>query len=280
MCMTKKYEDLKIFPCLSNQKIPATINGFKDAGFFNINELIKAGYNIGLPMASNNLIAIDMDYDEARGLNGSQRIAELEKELGTLTNTYTQATPRGGVHKVFSNEGIINPKGKIGKDVDIKHNGYVMLSPSSINGKYYQVIDGIDKNGNLLFAKLSKNWLRHLNKSTTTSYFDSNKKSPKPSIKNVDFEKIFQNCAYLRHCRDFAEVIEEPQWFTMIGILANTEDGDALIHELSSPYPNYSFEETQKKIEYAQNFGYSQTCAYISSNYPEVCGNCPSALQN
>ena len=63
----------------------------------------------------------------------------------------------------------------------------------------------------------------------------------------------------------------------MITILAQIDGADDLIHELSSPYPKYSYAETQAKIEYARDFGYSQTCKYISESYPNACKGCGNA---
>ena len=63
----------------------------------------------------------------------------------------------------------------------------------------------------------------------------------------------------------------------MITVFSQIEGVEELIHKLSEPHSKYSFEETQKKIEYSKRFGHSQTCAYISANYPEICENCQSA---
>lgn len=60
----------------------------------------------------------------------------------------------------------------------------------------------------------------------------------------------------------------------MISLLAQIEKSDELIHRLSEPYPEYRYEETQKKIDNARNFGHPQSCKYILVNYPEICGNC------
>ena len=78
----------------------------------------------------------------------------------------------------------------------------------------------------------------------------------------------------MRDCKDNAEILSEPQWHSMISVLAQIENSDELIHSLSEPYPQYSYEETQKKIDNARAFGRPQSCKYISANYPEICGNC------
>ena len=63
-------------------------------------------------------------------------------------------------------------------------------------------------------------------------------------------------------------------WFSMISILAQLDGCESLIHELSAPYPKYSFKETEYKISRAKNFGKPQSCNYISKQYPEICKGC------
>ena len=69
----------------------------------------KDNYNIGLVGDKNGLIFIDCDVDAKRNLNGLETIQKLEKILGSLPNTLTQSTPRGGKHLIFKDNGIIKP---------------------------------------------------------------------------------------------------------------------------------------------------------------------------
>lgn len=62
----------------------------------------------------------------------------------------------------------------------------------------------------------------------------------------------------------------------MISLLAPVIGSEKIIHELSSSYPKYSFKETELKIQRAKRFGKPQSCRYISTNFPEICGNCVS----
>lgn len=267
------------FPCKSNTKIPATKNGFKDAKFGqDVLEIFNQGYNIGLALSMSNLIAIDCDVDETKGYNGLQTLAEKENVLGKLPETLTQTTPRGGKHYIFSAKGVINPIGKIGKDIDIKSNGYILIMPSKINGKYYRLIDGWDENLDFIIAELPQQWLEYINKDTNFNQRQAQKSDftlPEPKIyKNIDIEKMFNNCAFLRHCRDNAEILSEPEWHTMITVLAQIKNSDELIHTLSAPYPKYNYAETQVKIYNARRFGRSQSCKYISETYSDICQNC------
>ena len=285
MCIHVPYENWRnfaTFPCKGNSKIPATRNGFKDARFGqDVTAMLNAGYNIAMYNKAAESVTIDCDFDEMKGYNGIKALEQLETTLGKLPRTLTQKTPRGGRHYIFSDKGITNPIGKIGKDIDIKYNGYIMIAPSVINGRQYQIIDGIDENGNFIIADLPQAWLDYINKdakSTKATAYKSTNFSERKVYANINIERMFNNCAFLRFCRDNAEDLPEPMWHSMITVLAQIKDSDELIHRLSEPYYGYSYDETQKKIDYARQFGHSQSCKYLSANYPEVCKDCHSAV--
>jgi len=64
--------------------------------------------------------------------------------------------------------------------------------------------------------------------------------------------KALESCAFLSHCKKDAASLPEPEWQAMIELLIFFgEPGVARIHELSSPYPAYSEEATNKKINNA-----------------------------
>jgi len=65
-------------------------------------------------------------------------------------------------------------------------------------------------------------------------------------------EKLLKNCAFVKHCLDDAATLSEPHWWSMICILISFgEPGKQKIHEFSQPYPGYTEEKTDKKIEWA-----------------------------
>ncbi len=269
-----------IFKCRPNTKKPATKNGFKDAQFGqNVHQIVAQGYNVGLALSMSGLIAFDLDYHEEHA-TPEKDLENLEIKLNSkLPKTLTQSTASGqGKHFIYSAKGVTKPIGKIGRFCDVKHNGYIMIAPSVINGKQYQIINGFDENGNFIIAELPLAWLNYINKDTDVNQKQACKSDftllKRKTYKNLDVERIFSNCAFLRHCRDNADTLSEPEWYSMISILAQIEGSDELIHTLSEPYPNYNFAETQKKIDNARQFGHSQSCRYISDNYPEICGNC------
>ena len=274
------WSQFAIFPCKSNDKRPATKRGFKDAKLGqDVMTFISQGYNAAAACEMSNIIVLDLDYHDENS-TAEEDLKNLEVELNSkLPRTLMQSTASGnGKHLVFSSKGISNPIGKIGKFIDVKYNGYFMIAPSVINGRQYQIIDGIDESGNFIIAELPQTWLTYLNKDSNSSIKQTHKSDftslERKTYKNIDIERIFNNCAFMRDCKDNAEILSEPQWHSMISVLAQIENSDELIHSLSEPYPQYSYEETQKKIDNARAFGRPQSCKYISANYPEICGNC------
>lgn len=274
--------ELLLFQCKPNSKIPATPNGFKNAKInFDVKTCVANGFNVGLACEMSNIIVLDCDVDEARGLNGLKTLENLEKELGKLPNTLIQTTPRGGKHYFFSNKGITNPIGKICKDIDVKYKGYILIEPSKINSKAYKFIDGIDKNGEFIIADLPDKWITYLNKKNKVIHhsFDNNNRTQIKIHHDYNIKQIMEKCKFLQFCRNNAHCLDEPLWFSMISILSSVNNSDTLIHELSKPYPNYTYRETQQKINRAKKYGRPQTCKYISENYPLICKGCISSCQ-
>jgi hypothetical protein len=81
-------------------------------------------------------------------------------------------------------------------------------------------------------------------------------------------------CAQLAQFRDTNGNLEEPLWYAGIGVLQATVEGGDLVHAWSSGHPDYSPEETNKKL--AQQAGYGPTtCSRFEFLNPEGCAGCP-----
>lgn len=96
-----------------------------------------------------------------------------------------------------------------------------------------------------------------------------------PSIEDTPVERkrgtetglniVLHECAFIQHCRDHADTLSEHDWYAMITNLAPFEGGVDLIHRLSSGYPGYSENETQKKINHFLDSGTRpMTCKVIA----------------
>jgi P4 family phage/plasmid primase-like protien len=96
------------------------------------------------------------------------------------------------------------------------------------------------------------------------------------SIRNVDSQAVLSGCNFLKHCYDNPKEIKEFEWYAMIGILAFIPVvGIELCHTYSKPHSDYSFEDTQLKIEQALGFGKPRICKAINQIYPS-CVSCPN----
>ena len=72
-------------------------------------------------------------------------------------------------------------------------------------------------------------------------------------------------CDFIKYCRDNAAALSEHDWYAMISNLSVFEGGAAVIHQYSKPYPKYSFEETQNKIQHFLSSGTKpMTCRTIA----------------
>jgi putative DNA primase/helicase len=77
-------------------------------------------------------------------------------------------------------------------------------------------------------------------------------------------EQVMRSCVFLQHCRDDAKTLPEHDWYAMITNLAPFKGGTELIHKLSAPYPGYSENNTQKKINHFLDSGTNPiTCKTI-----------------
>ena len=86
-------------------------------------------------------------------------------------------------------------------------------------------------------------------------------------------EAVEKECTFIRHCRDDAATLSEPEWYAMITNLAVLGPvGRELIHSYSRSYSGYSVEETNKKICHALERS-PMTCTTIKNIWD--CGkNC------
>ena len=89
-------------------------------------------------------------------------------------------------------------------------------------------------------------------------------------------EQLLKNCPFMQHCQDEAASLSEPHWWSMCDILSFfDEPGRQKAHELSQPYPKYTKEETDQKLEYAKeakdkDIG-PHTCVHIEKDLGFPC---------
>jgi len=80
----------------------------------------------------------------------------------------------------------------------------------------------------------------------------------------ADAEMIRKHCPWFDHTYTDSSSLPEPEWFPLLSILAKCIDGNRLAHEFSQNYPNYSYQETERKLAHASKYG-PRTCENIES---------------
>ena len=142
-----------VFPCSPMSKKPLTPHGCKDAK--KSVGAIKAWWkkwpdaSIGIATGSvSNLIVIDEDLDEDKGLNGYEAVSEWERINGALPATAQCITGRGGYHLYYQYDGTdIKNRAGILDGVDVRGEGGYVIAPPSMhpNGTEYQWEDAPDE---------------------------------------------------------------------------------------------------------------------------------------
>lgn len=95
----------------------------------------------------------------------------------------------------------------------------------------------------------------------------------------ASFAKALSRCAFLQHCVDDAVTLSEAEWYACCSNVARCKDGDVegayIFHEISEPHPEYSVEETDRKIEHALSDTGPHTCSHIAGDIGfEGCSSC------
>lgn len=122
-----------VFPCAPNAKHPLTPNGYRDAT--TDPDTIRAWWaiwpdaNPALALAPSGLVAIDADTYKP----------DCEWP-GYDAATFTQRTGRSGLHMVFQAVPGATYPGTLCRGVEIKHNGYILLAGSVVDGNPYTVL--------------------------------------------------------------------------------------------------------------------------------------------
>ena len=84
-----------------------------------------------------------------------------------------------------------------------------------------------------------------------------------PDVRNRRIYEIVEQCGFLRHCRNDAKSLPEPDWWSMVCSLCFEGGSGPAIHELSKNYPGYSKHKTDAKIIEALKQSGPMTCQRI-----------------
>ncbi|MCV9937720.1 bifunctional DNA primase/polymerase [Boseaceae bacterium BT-24-1] len=146
-------QGFRVVPLLPNGKTPAVEGGCHQAS--SDSERVRRfwseamtdeplDYNIGIA-TGDGLIVVDIDTKD--GKDGVGAWKRLEKQYGQAPRTLAVSTPGRGVHLYFrdgSGRWFPISAGKLGEGLDIRGDGGYVVGPGSIiNGKAYEVYDGV-----------------------------------------------------------------------------------------------------------------------------------------
>lgn len=91
-------------------------------------------------------------------------------------------------------------------------------------------------------------------------------------------KRVVQRCQQLTWQADHPDLVEEPQWYDMVGCLRHAAKGEKAVHAMSARYRGYSKEETAKKIQQHVDGGVGPTlCETFELHRPGGCEGCPYA---
>lgn len=135
-----------IIPIKPRGKIPQTKAGLHD-WFNNPDDARKLwtehpDFNIAIVCGapSGNLVVLDFDEDDAKGIHGFDTLSEWEDEVGELLPTATAITGRGGMHYLYRADKVYHPSVNRDLGVDVRGEGSYIVAPPSVhpNGHPYE----------------------------------------------------------------------------------------------------------------------------------------------
>ncbi len=134
-----------LFPVNKQTKTPA-IKGWQESATSGQKQIESwsekfPGCNWGVFLKKSSHVVVDVDTRNG----GFEKWEELCKKNGA-PNTLTQKTGSGGLHFVFRAKEGVRYKGLITDGIDIKHNGFIVVEPSTNkNASPYKWITNLDK---------------------------------------------------------------------------------------------------------------------------------------
>lgn len=88
-----------------------------------------------------------------------------------------------------------------------------------------------------------------------------------------DAIEVASKCAQIGALKESGGNIEEPLWYAGLGVVSKCTDGEVHAHAWSSGHPQYSKDETDKKLAQLEKVG-PTTCARFESLNPALCSSC------
>jgi putative DNA primase/helicase len=129
-----------VFPCDPKTKAPLIAGGFHRAS--RDLDVVRRWWSshphamIGVPTGpASGFSILDVDVDEASGVDGPTCLAQLEAKHSKLPETVSTRTPRGGLHLLFRwspQHPLRNSAGKLDPGLDVRGDGGYAIVPPSV----------------------------------------------------------------------------------------------------------------------------------------------------
>lgn len=254
----------KVFPVTPDQKTPLAPlapNGHKDATSDKATLdqwwTERPDANIGLNLAASGLVCVDVDsYKE-------DCTFDIFRKTHEFPQTLMQKSARGGSHYLFTCPKDAKFPGGLGAGIDVKHNGYILLAPSTFAaGSYSWINDLTPADAPVWLMKVKSDTLKRIvpKAPTQTQVFE-----PRPSL---DISRLMNEAAQGINWHDHV--------LRLVGHLVAHGYPDSKIHETtdSLTLDNYSVGQTryevQKMIDGARNkgFGSSPSVKTAQTSFP------------
>jgi P4 family phage/plasmid primase-like protien len=88
-----------------------------------------------------------------------------------------------------------------------------------------------------------------------------------------DGKRAFEECLFLKHCKESPAKIDEPSWYASASIVGRFKDGRSQYHAMSKGHPSYNVTETDEKLEQALQGAGPRTCKGINALWGK-CSEC------
>ncbi|MHC1694079.1 MAG: hypothetical protein AB9835_02130 [Eubacteriales bacterium] len=81
------------------------------------------------------------------------------------------------------------------------------------------------------------------------------------------YDKIQKACKWVKHCKQDSFILIEPEWYSVLTIIARCESSWSVAQEVSCNHPKYNADETTQKLHHAAESDYPVSCQYIENNF-------------
>jgi hypothetical protein len=91
----------------------------------------------------------------------------------------------------------------------------------------------------------------------------------------ADLDRVLDGCGFMQHVRDDAAELAEPEWHLAAGVALRCTNGRKRFHELSKPYLQYDEDETDDKLDRAEDAGPARCDTIHAQTGGRYCSSCP-----